>query len=286
MTMKGRREADEKMRLRSESLTTRRVRWRLMMLGAALAFGACSTLHRGQPAKADAPAAPSAEASSGVPAPADSGAAASASPEGAPTDAAPVTDGSAEGGSAEGGSAEGGSGDANSAPPGATVAISYAHKGDYLASLKVTKFGGTEMIESRNLDPQRVASIIRFDGGVTVWEIEADTGMFSKLPVVGAGDKFKLKSVTYGKLPAHFAQVAPDSGSPEPLEIGQYYIFTARRASGALSYEAVRVESDGSLEAYDAEPRAGTSYILCCNVSSDFVQPAPPLIPQDSDSEP
>lgn len=264
------------MRLRSDSPATRRMWWRLMVLGAAFAFGACSMLHRAKPVNAGAPAEPSAEASSGAPAPADSGAAANASPEGAPTDAAP----------ADSGSGEGGSGDASSAPPGATVAITYAHKGDYLSSLSVTKFSGTEMIESRNLDPQRIASIIRFDGGVTVWEIEADTGMFSKLPVVGAGDKFALKSVTYGKLPAHFAQTTPDSGSPEPLETGHYYIFTARRASGALSYEAVRVESDGSLEGYDAEPRAGTSYVLCCNVSPDFLQPAPPLIPQDSDSGP
>jgi hypothetical protein len=264
------------MRLRSESPATRRLWWRLMMLGGALAFGACSMLHRGAPAKAGAAAEPSAEASAGASASADNGAADSgttsnASPEGASTDATPD---------------ESGASDANSAPPGATVAISYAHKGDYLASLSVTKFSGTEMVESRNLDPQRVASIIRFDGGVTVWEIEANTGMFSKLPVVGAGDKFALKSVTYGKLPAHFAQVTPDSGSPEPLETGHYYIFTARRASGALSYEAVRVESDGSLEGYDAEPRAGTSYVLCCNVGPDFLQPAPPLIPQDSDSGP
>lgn len=274
------------MRLRSEGMATRLVWWRLMVLGAAFAFGACSMLHRGKPTNAGAPAEPSAAASSGAPASVDSGAAANASPDAAPTDAAPTEAAPTEAAPTEGAPTGGGSGDASSAPPSATVAISYAHKGDYLASLNVTKFSGTEMVESHALDPQRVASIIRFDGGVTVWEIEADSGMFSKLPVVGAGDKFALKSVTYGKLPAHFAQVAPDSGSPEPLEIGHYYIFTARRASGALSYEAVRVESDGSLEGYDAEPRAGTSYVLCCNVSPDFLQPAPPLIPQDSDSGP
>ena len=94
--------------------------------------------------------------------------------------------------------------------------------------------------------------------------------MFSKLPVVGSGDKFAAKSVTYGKLPEHFAQVTPDSGPPEPLEVGHYYIFTAQRASGTLSYEAVRVETDGSLDGYEAEPRAGTSYVLCCNVNPGF----------------
>ena len=142
----------------------------------------------------------------------------------------------------------------------------------------MSKFSGTEMVESHNLDAQHVASIIRFDGGVPVWEIKADTGVFSKLPVVGSGDKFATKSVTYSKLPDHFAQVTPDSGPPEPLEAGHYYIFTAQRASGASSYEAVRVQPDGSLDGYEAEPRAGTSYVLCCNVSPDFVQPTPPII--------
>ena len=88
------------------------------------------------------------------------------------------------------------------------------------------------MVESHNLDAQHVASIIRFDGGVPVWEIKADTGVFSKLPVVGSGDKFATKSVTYSKVPDHFAQVTPETGPPEPLEAGHYYIFTAQRASG------------------------------------------------------
>jgi hypothetical protein len=238
------------------------------MIGAALAFGACSMLHGSKAGNAGAPAQPAAEASSE----------ASPSAEGSP----------AEGVSSQGGPADSASpeSEATPAPPGATVAISYAHKGDYLASLSVSKFNGTEMVESRNLDAQHVASIIRFDGGVTVWEIRADTGVFSKLPVVGSGDKFAIKSVTYSKLPKYFAQVTPDSGPPEPLEVGHYYIFTAQRASGILSYEAVRVDPDGSLDGYEAEPRAGTSFVLCCNVSPDFVQPAPPLIPEDSNSNP
>lgn len=262
----------------------RRTLWRFMVVGAALAFAACSILHRGKPAGVGALPEPSAQASSetssGEPSAASPSAetspAESASPQSSPTAGAP----------AEGAPAEGGSSDASSAPPGATVAISYAHKGDYLASLSVSKFNGTEMIESRTLDAQHVASIIRFDGGMTVWEIKADTGVFSKLPVVGSGEKFAAKSVSYGKLPAHFAQVAPDSGPPEPLEVGHYYIFTAQRASGTLSYEAVRVQPDGSLDGYEAEPRAGTSYLLCCNVSPDFVQPTAPVIPEGSSSNP
>jgi hypothetical protein len=256
------------MRLRSEDSAMRRLPGRLMIIGAALALAACSMLHRGK--TASAPSEPSAQAS------AEGTSEASPSAESSPAEGAP----------AEGGTGEGGTGDANSPPPGATVAISYAHKGDYLASLSVSKFNGAEMVESRNIDAQHVASIIRFDGGVTVWEIKADTGVFSKLPVVGSGDEFSAKSVTYGKLPAHFAQVTPETGPPEPLEAGHYYIFTAQRASGNLSYEAVRVEADGSLDGYEAEPRAGTSYILCCNVNPDFVQPTAPVIPEGSGPSP
>jgi hypothetical protein len=257
------------MQLRSDGLAMRRLLGPLMVI-AALAFAACSMLHRGKPASAGAPAEPSATAS------------AAASSEASPS----AESSPAEGAPPEGAPAEGGSGEANSPPPGATVAISYAHKGDYLASLSVSKFNGAEMVASRNIDAQNVASTIRFDGGVTVWEINADTGVLSRLPVVGSGDNFAAKSVTYGKLPAHFAQVTPESGPPEPLEAGHYYIFTAQRASGALSYEAVRVEADGSLEGYEAEPRAGTSYALCCNVNPDFVQPTAPVIPGGPGSSP
>jgi hypothetical protein len=251
------------------------------MVIAALAFSACSMLHRGKPASAGAPAEPSATASAAA------SSEASPSAESSPAEGAPAAESSpAEGAPPEGAPAEGGSGEANSPPPGATVAISYARKGDYLASLSVSKFNGAEMVASRNIDAQNVASTIRFDGGVTVWEINADTGVLSRLPVVGSGDNFAAKSVTYGKLPAHFAQVTPESGPPEPLEAGHYYIFTAQRASGALSYEAVRVEADGSLEGYEAEPRAGTSYALCCNVNPDFAQPTAPVIPGGPGSSP
>jgi hypothetical protein len=261
----------ETMRLRTNSAAARGTLSRLAVIVAAIGFGACSMLHRGKPVNSASAAQPSAEASSEASPSAESSPAETASPEGGPADSPAADDASSA---------------ANPPAPGATVAISYAHKGDYLASMSVSKFNGTEMIESRSIDNQHVSSIIRFDGGVTVWEIKADTGVFSDLPVVGSGDKFATKSVTYGKLPHHFAQVTPDSGPPEPLEAGHYYIFTAQRASGALSYEAVRVEPDGTLDGYEAEPRAGTSYVLCCNVSPDFVQPPAPLVPEDSGSSP
>lgn len=168
-------------------------------------------------------------------------------------------------------------GEANPPAPGATINLSYTHRGDYLASLSVSKFSGAEVLETRQLDPGHAATIVRFDGGATIWEIKPDTSVLSGLPGLRSRVKFALKSATYGRLPPHFLQMTPESTPPEPLEPGRYYIFTATRASGSVSYEAVRVDADGTLEGYDAEPRAGTSYALCCNVSPDFAVPTPPM---------
>jgi hypothetical protein len=50
-------------------------------------------------------------------------------------------------------------------------------------------------------------------------------------------------------------------------------VFQIERQSGSTSYQAVKVLADGSLQAYNAQPRAGSSYLLCCNVTSDFPEP-------------
>ena len=74
-------------------------------------------------------------------------------------------------------------------------------------------------------------------------------------------------------MPPHFPQVLPEEGPPEPLDRGVYYVFQIERASGSTSYQAVKVLADGSLQAYTAQPRAGSSYVLCCNVAADFPEP-------------
>ena len=81
-------------------------------------------------------------------------------------------------------------------------------------------------------------------------------------------------------MPAHFTQVLPEEGPPEPLDRGAYYVFQIERSSGSTSYQAVKVLADGSLQAYNAQPRAGSSYMLCCNVTSDF--PEPVILPDTS----
>lgn len=165
----------------------------------------------------------------------------------------------------------------NQALPGpeAKIHISYSTHGDYLKSLVVTKYSSADMIASA----PGGASIVRFDGGVEVWRFAYQQGMFSDLPIGGSTEAYAVTQIQYGVLPAHFVETMPDSGPPEPLEPGHYYVFAVTRQSGSTSYQAVKVNPDESLEGYDADPRAGTSFSLCCNVSADFTlsEPATPV---------
>ena len=95
--------------------------------------------------------------------------------------------------------------------------------------------------------------------------------MLADVPMLGERKLDAVKQVTYGKLPPNFVSNIPDSGPPQPLQPDHYYIFAVTRASGVASYEAVKVNADGSLEAYMAEPRAGDSFRLCCDIGADFV---------------
>jgi len=170
-------------------------------------------------------------------------------------------------------------------PPVANVAISYRRPGDALARATVIKFFGAEVIANHQRDATHTESVVRFDGGVPIWEFKADEGTFGSLTGVGA-TKYSLKSIEYAKVPAHFTQVLPEEGLPEPLDRGAYYVFQIERVSGSTSYQTVKVLADGSLQAYNAQPRAGSSYLLCCNVTSDF--PEPVILPdttQDAGTE-
>jgi hypothetical protein len=160
----------------------------------------------------------------------------------------------------------------------ATVEINYAQKGDTLAQATVTKYFGAQVLTTQQTRSGKQATLIRFDGGVPIWEIRADHTLTASIPGIGHAN-YALKDVHYGRLPSHFVQVLPDEGSPEPLERGGFYVFEISRASGARNWEAVKILADGSLEAYAAQPRAGSSYILCCGVPSDFTEPV--VMPQD-----
>jgi hypothetical protein len=170
-------------------------------------------------------------------------------------------------------------------PPVANVAISYRRPGDALARATVIKFFGAEVLKNGQRDATHTESLVRFDGGVPIWEFKAEEGTFGSLTGVGSS-KYALKSVEYSKVPANFTQVLPEEGPPEPLDRGAYYVFEIERASGSTSYQAVKVLADGSLQAYNAQPRAGSSYLLCCNVTADF--PEPVILPdttQDTGAE-
>jgi hypothetical protein len=160
----------------------------------------------------------------------------------------------------------------NTPPPGpdAKIHISYSRPGDFLKSLTVTEYAAAETVLTES-GKGPAASIIRFDGGVVIWQIGVEEKMLADVPLLGEHKSYAVPEVTYGKLPANFAATIPDSGPPQPLQTDHYYVFTVSRASGASSYEAVKVNGDGSLEAYAAEPRAGDSFRLCCDLTADFV---------------
>jgi hypothetical protein len=160
--------------------------------------------------------------------------------------------------------------------PEAKIHISYARPNETLSSLVVSKYSTAENLLTVNAKGGQTASIVRFDGGGEVWQIDVDKSLLSDVPVIGADKTYAPSEVKYGSVPSRFLQSVPQGDPPEPLEADHYYIFTVTRASGATSYQAVKVDTDGSLEAYDAEPRAGTSFRLCCNVAPDFTTAASP----------
>ena len=167
-------------------------------------------------------------------------------------------------------------------PPVANIAVSYKRPGDALARATVIKFFGAGVIANHPRDAAHTESVVRFDGGVPIWEFKADESTFGSITGVGAG-KYALKNIEYAKVPAHFTQVIPEEGPPEPLDRGSYYVFQIDRQSGSTSYQAVKVLADGSLQAYNAQPRAGSSYLLCCNIATEF--PEPVVVPEANPEE-
>jgi hypothetical protein len=172
------------------------------------------------------------------------------------------------------------------AAPTATVEITYHKSGDTLVRATVSKFFGAEIIANAMGRDGRVASVVRFDGGVPIWEIKPARGIAGTALSAFSKVNYAPKTLDYGKVPDHYEQMIPDEGPPEPLDRGSFYIFAIERASGSTSYEAVKVLADGSLEAYAAQPRAGSSYVMCCNLASDFTEPVvlPEVISPDDNS--
>jgi hypothetical protein len=157
----------------------------------------------------------------------------------------------------------------------ATVQIDYSHRDDFLHSVTVTKFTAVSMIPISSGAEKPGTSIFRFEGGgVPIWQIHADEGvtreLLTEIPLVAAGSKYAISKLKYSALPKNFLQDIPEAGPPEPLEAGSYYVFEVDRASGSTSFDAIKIDPDGTIESYQAQPRAGESYALCCNVNSDF----------------
>lgn len=168
---------------------------------------------------------------------------------------------------------------AGSPTPAAKIQITYAHADDTLTSLRVTQFTGATLLLKELQSDGKTVSLVRFDGGAPLWAIRADHSMLNPLSVLSSIKEYRPTTIEYGKLPAGYVQEVPDQGPPAPLDPGSYYVFKIVRASGSTNYEVIKVESDGAVQGYDADPRAGTSYSLCCNVPQSFLElnPAPDL---------
>jgi hypothetical protein len=163
--------------------------------------------------------------------------------------------------------------------PVANVEINYTRPDDSLERVVVNKYFGADVISTTQSKSGRSASVMRFEGGVPVWEIKADRSLAGRITDIGSSG-WAVKRLEYGKMPPHFSQVLPDEGPPEPLDRGGFYVFQIERASGSISYQAVMVLADGSLEAYAAQPRAGSSFLLCCGLATDF--PEPVIMPEEA----
>jgi len=172
----------------------------------------------------------------------------------------------------------------------ASIQISYAKPSDTLQSVVVSQFTGAAVLRTSGSGDNE-ASLVRFDGGVPIWKFHASKSVLNPLSAIEK-TPYHVTSFEYGKVPAAFEQDAPETGPPPPLYSGGYYIFAITRASGVVSYQAVRVQPDLTLQVYDADPRAGTSYNLCCRISTDFAEPTPadlgrpnsPIVPSAADS--
>lgn len=158
---------------------------------------------------------------------------------------------------------------ASAATPAAKIHISYAHPNDTLKSLKVTQFTGATLLLKEVQNDGKTASLVRFNGGAPIWSIRAGRSVLSLL---SNAKKYHPTTIEYGKLPGGYVQEVPDQGPPAPLDPDSYYVFKIERASGSTNYEVIKVASDGTVEGYDADPRAGTSYNLCCNVPQSFLE--------------
>jgi len=166
----------------------------------------------------------------------------------------------------------------------ASIQISYAKADDTLQSVVVSQFTGANVLRTQN-GGEGEASVVRFDGVVPIWKFHAGRSLLNPLSQIEK-TPYHVASIEYGKVPSGFSQDTPEAGPPAPLVAGGYYIFAIERASGATSYQAARVKPDLTIQAYDAEPRAGTSYRLCCNISSDFPEPSPVDVEQPASAQP
>jgi len=99
----------------------------------------------------------------------------------------------------------------NMPPPGpeAKIHISYALPNDFLSSLVVTKYDSADDVPTKSTGKDANASIVRFHGGLVVWQIGVERSVLGQLPVLGKDKHTAPRQVKYGSVPAEFTQANP-----------------------------------------------------------------------------
>ena len=155
-------------------------------------------------------------------------------------------------------------------PPVANVAITYRRPGDALARATVIKFFGAEVIANHQRDASRTESVVRFDGGVPIWEFKADESTFGSITGVG-GSKYSLKSVEYAKVPPHFTQILPEEGPPNRWTAAPT---TSFRLSGNQARSVTRPSRYSPTDRFRLTTRSRARAAVTC-----FAATSPPTSP-------
>ena len=157
--------------------------------------------------------------------------------------------------------------------PGASIQVTYAHPHDYVDLLTVTEYTGAHTVATQRRAEGKSVSLVRMDSGHILWVIKANRSNFStRFPRLGKLSRFAVKEVRYGQVPKDFLQIEPPNDVPPQILVPErYYVFSVERGSGSVSYFLTKGRADGKLVGFDAEPLAGDSFELCCNVTAGFI---------------
>src|SRR6202043_367530 len=65
--------------------------------------------------------------------------------------------------------------------PEAKIQISYSQPNDFLSTILLTKYTGADVLETAPAGSHGTAAVVRFEGGMPMWQINVEPGMFSEI---------------------------------------------------------------------------------------------------------